>query len=631
MELKQKALFVNLSTGAIEKKIITEELRRKFLGGRGIDAYILYSRIKPGIDPLGPENVLSIGAGILVGTGMPSSARTHVGAKSPLTDLFGSTNMGGEFGPELRYAGYDHIVVTGKAEQPVYLWINNDNVEIRDASLLWGKTTWDTEKLIHKMHGNREIKVMCIGPAGENMVRFACIVSPPKNAGGRTGMGAVMGSKNLKAIAVQGTKGLPVYDPKNVLALRKEMVKRLLKSKAIIAVGTYGTDFIYSTSNASGQIRVRNFQLNQMVNGQELEPENLHKKYSIGKVACVGCPVHCRDKYVVPLGEYKGEVAEGPEYTYIGAFGTEVDNPRLDVVLTAGHLANLYGMDVLEYGSMLSWAMELYEKGLITKKDTGGIALEWGDPDLIMGMVEKVAKREGFGDVLAEGPKRAIKRLGEKTGYYNINVKGQSGLHSDERSVPSFALGIGVSTRGADHLRSRPALDLLNLPEKVLKNLYGFEVSNDYRDYETKGRMVAWHEESYALGDCTGICKTEFTFFTPHLFSFGDFARMVTEITGLKFTEDEMKEIGRRIYALERLFNIREGASRKDDYLPERFYVEPTPLGQEINRDKVIEKEKYDMMLDEYYDFHGWDREGNPTPETLKKIGLENVDKWNLI
>jgi len=631
MELKQKVLFVDLSTGAIDKKVIPETLRRKFLGGRGIDAYILHSYIKPGIDPLGPENVLSVGAGLLVGTGMPCGSRTHVGAKSPLTDMFGSTNMGGEFSAEMRFAGYDHIAVTGRAEHPVYLWIRDDNVEIRDASMLWGKNTWETEKLLHEMHEDREIKVLCIGPAGENLVRYACVISPPKNAGGRTGMGAVMGSKNLKAIAIRGTKGLPVYDPKKVLDLRAEMIRRLLASKAMIACGTYGTTFVYSTANAAGQIRVRNFELNQMVNGQDLEPETFYENYSAGPVGCVSCPIHCRHKYIVPLGEYQGTIAEGPEYTYLGAFGTEVDNPRLDVVLTAGHLANLYGLDVLEYGSMLSWAMELYEKGLITKKNTGGIALEWGDPDIIMGMIEKVSKRQGFGDILAEGPKRATERLGKKTGYYNINVKGMSGLHSDERSVPSFALGIGVSTRGADHLRSRPALDLLNLPTKVLENLYGFEVVNDYRQYETKGKIVGWHEENYAVADATGICKTVSTFFTPHLFAFKDWARMVSEVTGLRITEEEMRDIGRRIYTLERLFNIREGASRKDDYLPERFYIEPTPIGQEINRGKVIEREKYDMMLDEYYDYHGWDREGNPTPETLKKIGLENVDQWKLL
>jgi len=631
MELKQKALFVDLTTGNIQKKLITEALRRKFLGGRGIDAYILYSHIKPGIDPLGPENVLSVGAGILVGTGMPSCSRTHIGAKSPLTGIFGSSNMGGEFGAEMRFAGYDHIVITGKAKSPVYLWIKDDDVEIRDASMLWGKDTVETEKLLREMEDNQEIKVMCIGPAGENLVRYACVISPPKNAGGRTGMGAVMGSKNLKAIAVRGNKGLPISNPEKILDLREEMTKRVLQSKAVSSMRSYGTNFIYSTANWAGQIRVRNFQINQMKNGRDLEPENFVANYSMGPVACVGCSVHCRHKYVVPLGEYEGTVTEGPEYTYIGAFGTEVDNPRLDVILAAGHIANLYGIDVLEYGSMLAWAMELYEKGLITEKETGGIALEWGDPEVIIGMLEKVCKREGFGDILAEGPRRAAEKLGKDTVYYNINVKGMSGLHSDERSVPAFALGIGVSTRGADHLRSRPALNLFNLPKQIYAELYGFDVVNDYLEYETKGKIIGWHEEAYAVGDATGICKTIFTFFTPHLFAFKDFARMTTEVTGIKITEEEMKDIGRRIYTVERLFGVREGMSRKDDYLPERFYTEPTVMGPDTNRGRVIDKEKYEKMLDEYYEYHGWDKEGRPTSETLKKIGLEKVDEWKLL
>jgi aldehyde:ferredoxin oxidoreductase len=631
VELRQKALIVDLTTGTTEKKVITEALRKKFLGGRGIDAFIVYRYIAPGIDPLGSENVLSIGGGILVGTGLPSCSRTHIAAKSPLTGLFGSSNMGGEFGAEMRFAGYDHIIVKGKAERPVYLWVKNDQVEIRDASLLWGKNTVETETLIREMNEDEELKVMCIGPAGENLVRYACVLSPPKNAGGRTGMGAVMGSKNLKAIAVRGTKGLPLPDPQKILDLREELTSRILQSKAINAMRAYGTNFIYSTANWAGQIRVRNFQINQMVNGKDLEPEKFVENYSLGPVACFSCPIHCRHKYVVPSGEYQGTVAEGPEYTYLGAFGTEVDNPRLDVVLTAGHLANLYGIDVLEYGSMLSWAMELYEKGLITEKETGGVALEWGDPDVIIGMLKKVAKREGFGDILAEGPKRAVERLGKETEYYNINVKGMSGLHSDERSVPAFALGIGVSTRGADHLRSRPALNLLNLPKEVYRELYGFEVVNDYAEYEDKGKIIGWHEEAYAAGDATGICKTTFTFFTPHLFAFKDFARMSSVVTGMNITEEEMKDIGKRIYTVEHLFNRREGATRKDDYLPERFYTEPTPLGPEHNRGKLIDKEKYDQMLDEYYEYHGWDKEGNPTPETLKKIGLEKVDEWKLL
>jgi aldehyde:ferredoxin oxidoreductase len=628
---KQKILFVDLTNETIKTKVISEAFRKKFVGGRGIGGYLIYKHIKAGIDPFGPDNYLSIDSGPLAGTGLPCGSRTHVCAKSPLTDGFGSTNMGGEFSPELRWAGYDHILVSGKAKHPVYLYIKDDQVEIRDASMLWGETTSQTERIIREMHNDQEIKTLVIGPGGENMVRYGCVICPPKNAGGRTGMGGVMGSKNLKAVAVKGTKGLKLNNPLEFLKLRREIVDQIMRSKAMIACSNYGTMFVYSISNAAGQIRNRNFQNNQMVNGRDLEPETFKEKYELGPIGCVGCPIHCRTKYVIPYGEHKGKITEGPEYTYLGAYGTEVDNPRLDVVLAAGYEGNEYGIDCLEYGSMLSWAMELYEKGLITKEDTGGIALEWGDPDVIIGMIKKVALREGFGDVLADGPKRAIERLGEKTRYYNINVKGMSNLHSDERSIPSFALGIGVSTRGSDHLRSRPALDLANLPAQVLKKLYTVDVVNDYQKYETKEKVVSFHEECYAVADCTGLCKTPSVFFTPHLLSFKEYARMLTEVAGISFTYEEMRDVGRRVYTLERLFNIREGMSRKDDYLSERYYVEPTPLGQETNRGKTIDREKYDKMLDAYYDWKGWDRDGNPTPETLKKIGLDDLEETSLI
>jgi aldehyde:ferredoxin oxidoreductase len=256
MQLRQKIIFVDLSKGTIEKKIIPEKHKKLLLGGRGTAAAVLYNYIKPNTDALGPENFLSIGAAILVGTGMPSCSRTQISAKSPLTDMFGSSNMGGDFAPEMRYAGYDHIVVTGKAKDPVYLWINDDEVEIRNASMLWGKDTSETEKQIREMHDNQEIKIICIGQAGENLVRFACVISPPKNAAGRTGMGAVMGSKNLKAIAVRGRKGIPVGDSQKVLDLRAELTSRVLKSKAIIACQNYGTMFVYNTANWAG-LKVR--------------------------------------------------------------------------------------------------------------------------------------------------------------------------------------------------------------------------------------------------------------------------------------------------------------------------------------------------------------------------------------
>ena len=620
---KQRIAYIDLTTGRIEKREIPESMRRLYLGGRGLDIYLLYNHVKPGCDPLGPDNVFVVSAGLLGGTLAPSSSRFHCGAKSPLTGFIGSSNSGGFFAPELRYAGFDHLVVKGASSKPVYLWVHDGEIEIRDASHIWGKDTFLTQQMIREELGDEQVKSICIGQAGENLVRFANVRTGLKNAAGRTGMGAVMGSKKLKAIAARGTLGVEIAHPEEALRLYQEKARKALRSKATRAIQEYGTMVVFNTSNTAGQIRVRNFQTNTLDHAESLEPENMHDNFSIGMAGCFACPIHCRHKYIVPEGPYKGVYTEGPEYTTLGAFGTEFGIRRLETVLRGNHLANMYGFDTLEFGSMASWAIELYEKGLIDDKVTGGLKLEWENNDVVFELVDQVVFRRGLGDILAEGPERAIQKLGEETRYYNINIKGMSNLHSDERSIPSFALGIGTATRGADHLRSRPVVDLFNLPPEVLKRHYGFDVVNDYSAYETKGKVIWWHETYNPVTDSLGICRIETITFSLNRLGYQDYVELIRAMTGLEFTPEELQLIGERIYTLERLFNIREGASRKDDYPPERYFVEPTPAGLPKNRGKKLDREKYDQMLDENYEMHGWDKNGVPRPETLKKLGLD--------
>lgn len=620
---KQKIGYVDLTTGEVKKRDIPESMRRKYLGGRGLDMYLLYNHVKPGCDPLGPDNVFVVSAGLLGGTPAPSSSRFHCGAKSPLTGFIGSSNSGGYFAPELRFAGFDHLVVKGKSDKPVYLFVNDGEIEVRDASHIWGHDTHDTQQMIRDDLGDQQVKSLCIGQAGENLVRFANVRTGAKNAAGRTGMGAVMGSKKLKAIAARGTLGVEIAHPEEALKLYEEKIQKVLRSKATLAIQEYGTMVVFNTSNTAGQIRVRNFQTNTLDHAEHLEPEYMYENYTIGKAACFGCPVHCRHKYIVPEGPFAGTYTEGPEYTTLGAFGTEFGVRRIETVLRGNHLANMYGFDTLEFGSMASWAIELYEKGLIDDKITGGLKLEWDDEKTIFELVDQVVFRRGLGDILAEGPERAIKKLGEDTRYYNMNIKGMSNLHSDERAIPSFALGIGTSTRGADHLRSRPIIDLFNLPAEVLKNHYGFDVVNDYSVYETRGKMVWWHETYNPITDSLGICRITTVTFSLNRLGYQDFTELIRVMTGMEFTPEELQRMGERIYTLERMFNIREGASRKDDYLPERYYVEPTPAGLEKNRGKKIDREKYDQMLDENYEMHGWDKNGIPRKETLEELGLD--------
>ena len=621
--LKQKIAYVDLSTGEIETRKIPEGIRRKFLGGRGIDMYLLYNHIKPGCDPLGPDNVFVASAGVLSGTLAPSCSRFHVGAKSPLTGLIGSANSGGYWAPELRFAGFDHIVVKGKADSPVYLFVHDSEVEIRDASHIWGTDTIECQQIIRDDLNDQQVKSICIGQAGENLVRFASVRTGQKNAAGRTGIGAVMGSKNLKAIAVRGTLGVEIAHPEEAFELYEQKLRQVLRSKATRAIQEYGTMVTFNTANTSGQIRVKNFQDNTLEDAEQLEPEYFYENYTIGMAGCFGCPIHCRHKYVVPEGPTAGQYTEGPEYTTLGSFGTELNCNRIETVLRGNHLANLYGFDTLEFGSMVAWAIELHEKGLIDEKLTRGLDLEWGNEDAIFELVEQVTFRKGLGDILAEGPERAIRKLGEETRYYNINVKGMSNLHSDERAIPSFALGIATATRGSDHLRSRPVTDLFNLPKDVLKKHYGFNVKNDYSAYETKGKVIWWHETYNPITDSVGICRIATITFSLNRLGFKEYADMIRVMTGMEFTPDELQVIGERIYTTERLFNIREGATRKDDYLNDRYFEEPTPSGLSKNKGKTIDREKFEKMLEENYAMHGWDKEGVPMKQSLEKLGLD--------
>jgi aldehyde:ferredoxin oxidoreductase len=451
----------------------------KYLGGRGINMYLLYNHLQPNTDPLSPYNELFIGAGLLGGIPCLGSGRCDIAAKSPLTGAVGDSNIGGFFGLELRLAGFDHLVFEDKAEKPVYVLVTDDEIAVKDASHLWGKDTFETQTAIRDDLDDPDVKSLVIGIAGENLVRFANVRTGMKNSAGRTGMGAVMGSKNLKAIAVRGTTSLEFSQPEELLDYCKQMNEMIMSTRWAKAQSKWGTMIIYSNTNTTGLIRTKNFQLNRLEEGQDLEPEVIDR-YSIGTSGCYGCVVHCRHRYVLNEGPYAPLFGEGPEYTSLGAFGTMVNCKKMETILVANHLVNKYGIDTLETGGLIAWAMELYEKGILNEKQTDGLKLEWGDENVVFELIRKISLREGFGNVLADGFKPAIARIGKESEYYAIHVKGMSNLHSDERATPSFALGIATSTRGADHLRSRPAIDMYGLPEEMLQENYEGPVSSDY-------------------------------------------------------------------------------------------------------------------------------------------------------
>jgi aldehyde:ferredoxin oxidoreductase len=463
---------------------------------------------------------------------------------------------------------------------------------------------------------------MTIGLGGEKLVKYACVRTGLKNAGGRTGMGCVMGSKNLKAIAVRGTMDIQIAHPEKALENLARLNQQILSTKAAKALGTQGTMMIYGVTNNSGLIRTRNFQLNKQEDWERMAAENM-EKYSVGMQACFGCVVHCRHKWHIKDGPYAGLRGEGPEYNSQVALGNLVNAKELETVIVGSYLVDKYGIDITEVGNLTAWVMELYEKGIVDDQAAGGLDLSWDNGDkLILEMIEKIAHREGLGDILAEGPYGAIQKFGPESEYYLMHIKGLSNIGSDERPTPALALGIATATRGSDHLRSRPATDLFHLPEEVLEKIYGGPVSSDYGSYAGKGRMVQHQESVYAVVDALGTCKFQTIFFSPHMPNVQEFAEHIKYITGMEFTPEELLETGQRITALERMFNIREGKDRKDDYLPERYYRETTKLGYAITRDKRIVLEKFDEMLDEYYTLHGWDKNGIPRTETLEKLEL---------
>ncbi len=639
MALDRKIAYIDLSEGKIESKPIPLEIRKKYLGGRGLDAYLLYNHAPKGCDPLGPDNPLLISGGILTATCASATARTHIMAKSPLTGLLGSANMGGFFAPELAWAGFHHLVITGKAKKPVYIWIHNGVIEIRDASHLWGKTTTESQWAIREELGDDEIKSAVIGQAGENLVRYANVMTGIKNAAGRTGMGCVMGSKNLKAVAVRGTMDIKIAHPVEALEYNKRFIDQITSAKVNKTQGALGTPFIWGATNSWGGVRNRNFQYNQLENADDIEPERIDEiaTETMGPyhmAGCFGCQVHCRAQYKVPSGPYAGKYDEGPEYTSQGAFGGEPDCRKVETVLTGNHLVDQYGVDNLEIGSLISWAMELFELGIITTKETDGLDLKFGNDEALLEMIHRICQRKGWlGDILADGGIPASQKIGKNSFDYLIQVKGMSNLHSDERGTPALALNVATASRGSDHLRSRPAIDLYHLPEKVLRKIYGSPIpydgplSSEHTEYIGKPWQVFWQQNCYMAVDCLGICKYHTVFLGATLPNFEDWPKVIYYNTGLEFTPEEIWEVAERCNNIERLFNLREGLEREDpvkgDTLNHRYFDEPLRRGAPDIVGLTIDRKKFKKMVDEFYSHNGWDKKGIPTPETLRRLGLD--------
>jgi aldehyde:ferredoxin oxidoreductase len=622
-------LRINLTNKKISKQPLPREWALRFIGGSGINDWILYNEVGPDADPIGPENKLIVGVGPFAGTIFPLGSKVRVTSRSPLTGMFGDGSAGGWFGPRLKYAGYDHIVVQGKADEPVYLWIDDEDVEIRNASHLWGSDVWETDDRIKEEVGDKEISTMAIGPGGENLVKHAVVVLD-RHRTARCGMGCVMGSKKLKAIAVRGTGTIEIAKPEK-FAEHCERVAELVDPRVNPMLGTlslYGTMAAVPLYNEIGCHSVRNWQEVQWSEEKikSVDPDRFLETFQTRALSCSNCIVHCSHRWEIKEGRFAGEYGLKIEYVPVCSFGMHLDNPNMESILYLQNLANKLGVDVIESGTSIGLLMECYEKGILPRKIATDSRFEWGDIDLIIDLVKKIAYREGIGDLLANGTLNAAKKIGNGAEKFVNHAKGMT-MIEDVRAFPHWALAFAISTRGADHLKAYSFIDKTHRTD-VSQWLFGSPKAGEPHTPELKAISVKFFEELYAIIDSLGFCKLSGTrlvvpkdpskAMTPK-----DWAPIFSAATGIEIDPGEFVRCGERIVLLEKAFNARLGATRKDDTLGWRWMSEPCPSGP----GKGMKCEDYlPKLLDEYYELRGFEiRTGLPTRSKLEELGLNAI------
>lgn len=612
-----KILRINLTRKEVKTQPTEKDLMLNFLGGRGFNAKRLYDEVGRHVQSLSPENKLMFATGPLVGTAFPLGARFNVSAKSPLTGIFGDSNVGGHFSAEMKFAGYDQIVIEGKSPKPVYIYVKDQEVQLIDAQHLIGKDVYETTEVIRSDLGDRSVQVAAVGPAAENLVLYAGIFVNLARPAARTGMGTVMASKNLKAIAIRGTGSVKIANSKKFWKIVDEIKEETYAHPQYWPRRIMGTTRILMLADRLGILPTRHFTSATFEAATKVSGERLAREFNVKNRACFSCIVPCSRFYVIREGAYAGLFGEGPEYEALGSFTARVGNSDLELALKAVDLANRLGLDAITTAECIAWAMELYEKGELTKKDTDGLELKWGNGEAILALIRKIAYREGFGDILADGVRKAAEKLG-KGEEIALHVKGLEIIQADPRGLKGYGLGYAVASRGADHLRSEPFIELSDDPEKG-KELFGVPEATLRLSYRGKGKLVRFFENWCAIIDSLEVCKNLAE--NMELLPFKKAAEIAEAVTGIHFTEGSMFEIGERIVNLERAYLVREGIRRKDDYLPERFIKEPLPNGN--SKGAVFEIEP---MLNEYYAEREWDlKTGIPKVEKLRKLGLDYV------
>lgn len=602
---------IDLTRGTIRKEALREDWARQYVGGRGLGARYLWEEVDPTVDPFSPKNKMLFVTGPLTGTNASCGARYMVVTKGALTGAITTSNSGGHWGPELKAAGYDMLIFEGRSPRPCYLWIHNDQIELRSADHLWGKGVWETEETIRAESGVPDTIVASIGPAGEKLVRFAAILNDLHRAAGRSGVGAVMGSKMLKAIAVRGTGGVHLADPRGFMQAQWAM-KAKLKESAVTAEGlpTYGTESLVNVINEHGAMPTRNHTETIFEHAEEISGETLTETRLVANKACFACTIACgrvtklpgeaSAKFTVSTSPRNWKIAgEGPEYENAWAMGADCGIGDLDALIKAGWLCNDLGIDPITFGATLAAAMELYETGVIDEKITG-MPLKWGNAEALVAMAEKTAYRDGFGDALAEGSKRLTARFGHPELF--MGVRGQEFPAYDSRAIQGMGLGYATSNRGACHLKSYTVSpEILGIPEKM-----------DPHTTKGKAEITKIFQDITSAVDATGLCL-----FLTFGVGLEDMLPQLVAATGEPYTMDTLTQAGERIWNIERLWNEKAGLGSGSDTLPKRMLSEPIPSGPAkglVN--------KLGEMLPEYYRLRGWTEDGKVTKEKRKELGL---------
>lgn len=598
-------LCLDLSRRKAELRALPPSYLRDYLGGVGLAARLLFDYCPAGADPLGPENPLIFAASALAGTMVPTANKHAVAARSPLTGFIGDSLSSGAWSLALRRAGPDALVITGAAAELTYLFIDNGTAHFRDARHLAGKGSAETEEAIRREIGDERVRVATIGPGGENLVRYACIGNDVNRQAGRTGMGAVMGAKRLKAVVVRGTGAVPVAD----LAALEKACSALYKKAQTAATEKYrvlGTPANVLAFNRLGALPTRNFQSSTFEGAEAVSGEHL-LNYLCKVVACTGCPIACEHVYQAKDGPYAGIKAQ-VDYETLYALGPMCGVSYAPAIIKAAELCDHYGIDSISGGVSISWAMECFEKGLLTSKDTEGLELRFGNHEALLKAIEMIGLRRGLGDLLAEGVKRASAKLGKGSEHWAMHAKGLELPGYEPRSLKTQGLGFAVGTRGGCHNRS-PAYEV-DMSGKV----------DRFKGERGRGQPTMEQEDFAATIDSLTLCK-----FLRRCFNdfYAETAQLYTMVTGLQMTPEELKRAGERISNLKKAFNIREGWSRADDTLPPRVLHDPLPDG--AGRGSVLSQDELNLMVGDYYEARGWTRDGLIPREKLQKLGLEDV------